>query len=169
MKKLAILVCVSSFLVLFSTQELSAISKENPCGERKNIIVLSIKKEKLYLCGAKGLEGTFRVSLGKNGAGKQQQGDNKTPLGIYTIGQTRDSEKFHLFIPIGYPTQEQKKKGFTGGDIGIHGPWQPLSWLGWLNTLLNWTQGCIAVGSNKDIEEISEWVKQNKPKTIYIE
>ena len=102
------------------------------------------------------------------GWGKKKQGDNKTPIGRYVISEPRPSSKFYIFIPIGYPTLEQKQQGYTGSAIGIHGPWQPLKWLGRLNTIANWTQGCIAVGRNSDIKKISLWIKNNNPQFVYI-
>jgi murein L,D-transpeptidase YafK len=114
-------------------------------------------------------EGVYPVSIGKKGVGKKKKGDNKTPLGKYALGKPRSSKKFHIFIPIGYPTAEQKQQGYTGSAIGIHGPSQPWRWLGGLNTLFNVTQGCVMVGHNEDIEEISAWASRNRPEFVFIE
>ena len=83
----------------------------------------------MWLCQENKPVGEYKVALGKGGINKIKQGDNKTPLGEYTLGIPRPSSRFGTFIPIGYPTQEQISKGYTGGDIGVHGPYRFLSGL----------------------------------------
>ncbi len=63
-----------------------------------------------------------KVSLGRGGLEKSVQGDRKTPMGTYSIGAPRPSKRFFIFIPIGYPSEKQRVNGFTGGDVGVHGP-----------------------------------------------
>lgn len=155
-------------LVLLPSSQLSASSDETICLMESPSIVVTVKTEKMHLCNGKHLFKTYSISRGKKGWGKKKQGDKKTPIGCYPIGKPRTSKKFHIFIPIGYPTQEQKQQGYTGSAIGIHGPYQPLRWLGRLNNLLNWTQGCIAVGRNSDINDISKWIIDKNPKYILI-
>ncbi len=146
-----------------------ASSTEDMCTGRADSIVVLLEKERLYLCSKDKTEGEYLVSIGRNGGGKKKRGDRKTPVGRYTLGTPRPSEKYHIFIPVGYPTREQKEKGYTGSAIGIHGPRQSFRWLGRLNTLFNWTQGCIAVAKNREIEEIARWVKRVRPGLVYIE
>lgn len=168
MVKRIITITFVTLLLCIPAQSVYARSKLNPCVNRDYSIVVSTKAEMLYLCGSNRPVGAFVISIGKNGPGKFKQGDKKTPIGRYTVGEPRPSSKFHMFIPIGYPTDGQKKLGFTGGDLGIHGPWKPFRRLGDLNTIINWTTGCIAVGSNREIEAISKWVRMMRPEYIYI-
>jgi murein L,D-transpeptidase YafK len=79
------------------------------------------------------------------------------------------SERFGTFVPISYPTAEQRRRGFTGSDIGIHGPDRRFRRLGRLTTWADWTAGCIAVGSDDEIDEIALWVEQHEPSEILIE
>ncbi|MBA2652959.1 MAG: L,D-transpeptidase [Tatlockia sp.] len=109
---------------------------------------------------------TFKVALGYRGVGKKQVGDNKTPIGLYGLAQPRKSTQFKVFIPILYPTSKQSAEGYTGRDVGIHGPTQ--SWLSWLNNLPNATLGCIAVGKNNYIEYVANWVKTNPGTKVLI-
>ncbi len=78
------------------------------------------------------------------------------------------SGRFFTFIPIGYPTPIQKEQGYTGSDVGVHGPFHYLSWLMMLNTWVNWTNGCVAVGSSDEISEIAEWVRDHHVSSITI-
>ena len=79
------------------------------------------------------------------------------------------SAKYGLFIPIGYPTAEQRAQGFTGSAVGIHGPNRGLRWLGKLNNLLDTTDGCIGVATDPEMAVIADWVRQKRATTIVIE
>lgn len=102
----------------------------------------------------------YTVSFGRGGTDKHIQGDSRTPIGRYRLGAPRESERFFIFIPIGYPTAQQKAQGYTGGDVGLHGPIDYLNWIGDLNTWVNWTDGCVAVANEYEISEIATWVRQ---------
>lgn len=110
----------------------------------------------------------YRVSLGSGGIDKRLEGDRKTPIGIYTLGQPKASDRFGTFIPVGYPTAAQKAAGFTGADVGIHGPDRAFQFLGDITVMINWTAGCIALGYDLEINEIKDWVKLKHPKFIQI-
>ncbi|MBK7893061.1 MAG: L,D-transpeptidase family protein [Bdellovibrionales bacterium] len=110
----------------------------------------------------------YDLSLGLFGIGKTKEGDWRTPTGTYSLAMPRPSDKFGIFMEIGYPTKEQREKGFTGGDVGIHGPKRMLRCAGFLNVVVDWTQGCLAVASDGFIKEIAQFVKQNKVKEITI-
>lgn len=58
-------------------------------------------------------------------------------------------------IPDGYPTRDQEARGFTGNAIGIHGlvRWSRRAGSG--NTAVDWTLGCVAVGSDAEIDAIA--------------
>jgi len=66
------------------------------------------------------------VSIGKKGGGKKSTGDNKTPLGIYTILETlHDDDLPELYgngaYTLDYPNTWDTEKGYTGYGIWIHG------------------------------------------------
>lgn len=109
---------------------------------------------------------TFKVALGYKGVGKKHAGDNKTPIGLYALSQPRKSTLFKVFIPIRYPTPSQLAEGYTGRDVGIHGPTQ--SSFSWFNKLPYSTRGCIAVGKNNYIEYVANWVKTNPGTKVLI-
>ena len=122
----------------------------------------------LYLCKNGQAVANYDLSLGLFGIGKTKEGDWRTPIGTYSLAMPRPSDKFGIFMEIGYPTKEQREKGFTGGDVGIHGPKRMLRCAGFLNVVVDWTQGCLAVASDGFIKEIAQFVKQNRVKEITI-
>lgn len=38
-----------------------------------------------------------------------------------------------------------------------------------MTTRYNWTSGCIAVGTDEDISEIAQWIKEQKVSKIFIQ
>ena len=148
--------------------ELCHGEKINPCEGHKTAILVDTKQHKMWLCQENKPVGEYKVAIGKSGINKIKQGDNKTPLGEYALGIPRSSSRFGIFIPIGYPTQEQISKGYTGSDIGVHGPYRFFKWLGNATVWSDWTQGCIAVGTYKAISEIARWVKEQKAGKIIV-
>jgi len=144
-------------------------SDGDPCMDRGVAIQVDTQAGILRLCRANATYKQFPVAVGSGGRGKGAEGDQKTPLGRYALGSPRASAKFHLFIPVCYPTAEQRRQGATGGDVGVHGPKRGLRWAGKANTWLNWTRGCIAVASDEAIAEIAAWVRREKPAWIHLE
>lgn len=122
----------------------------------------------LNICERGNVIKTFRVAIGYRGVGKKKAGDNKTPIGLYRLARPRKSSQFKVFIPILYPTSQQMAKGYTGRDVGLHGPTQSSKWLSWVNNLPAATRGCIAVGKNNYIEYVANWVKANPGAKVLI-
>jgi murein L,D-transpeptidase YafK len=143
-------------------------TKEDPCEGDEAAILINTKKHRLLLCWEHTTVGTYGVAIGKGGTPKRKRGDNKTPLGSYALGKPRPSKRYGTFIPVGYPTWKQRNRGYTGSAIGIHGPDRSFAWLGPLTILSDWTQGCIAVGTDDSIEKIAAWVEKNDVKLVHI-
>lgn len=102
---------------------------------------------------------TYCIALGRDPVGpKTQEGDQKTPEGIYQITGRNPESAFHLSLRISYPNAadvaQAEARGVNAGfDIMIHGlpngttdPDSP-RWRA------DWTAGCIAV-SDAEIAEI---------------
>lgn len=136
-------------------------SAAGDCARQANAVVVNVDTHRLSLCQNERVQESYTVSLGSGGVGKQKEGDHRTPLGVFALGVPRPSTEFLLFIPVGYPTAEQRKAGFTGGDIGIHGPKRGWSFLGRLANWKDWTRGCIAINSDDGIREVADWVARN--------
>lgn len=122
-------------------------------------------------------------SVGRGGVGPdRQQGDNRTPLGEFTIRWVNLESQFHRFLGFDYPTYPHIRRGYEqglishteylelgaaakagrvprqdsrlGGYIGIHGlgPANPD-----LHNAVNWTRGCIAL-TDAEIEQLMTYV-----------
>ena len=133
-----------------------------------NGINVHTSKRILNICKHGTVIKTFKVALGYKGVGKKHAGDNKTPIGLYSLAHPRKSNKFKVFIPIHYPTSKQLAAGYSGRDVGIHGPTQSSSFFNWLNNLPYSTRGCIAVGKNNYLEYVANWVKANPGAKVLI-
>ena len=111
---------------------------------------------------------TYDITLGGNPQGhKIQEGDERTPEGLYKISGRNPNSNFHLSLRVSYPNEQDiaqaKKRGVSpGGDIMIHGVGDGFGWMGSLHRVLNWTDGCIAV-TNYEIEEIWNLVRDGTP------
>lgn len=141
----------------------------DPCAGRKTTILADTDLQVLFLCKDGKTIADYDFAMGTGGVGKKDFGDRKTPLGVYKLEGPRVSgEGFKTFIPIGYPTTEQVKRGYTGRAIGIHGPARIPSCWGFLNTIVNWTAGCLAVASDTQIKEIGRFVVENRVNEITI-
>lgn len=114
---------------------------------------------------------TYRAAMGRGGAGpKTYEGDRKTPEGRYRIDSRHRSERFHRFLHVSYPNEDDraryrraKLRGAVpegrgiGKDIGIHGESdEPL--VRALRNRVDWTLGCIAV-SDEAAEELFRAVR----------
>jgi L,D-transpeptidase catalytic domain len=139
-----------------------------PCPAAGTLVQVDTKTRFLSLCRNGRLDGRFRIARGHGGVNKQREGDRKTPLGSYTLAPARASSRFHLFLPVAYPSLEQRGRGYTGSDIGIHGPHVAFSWLGHATVWVNWTEGCIAVATHGEIEQIARWVRETGATEILI-
>lgn len=133
-----------------------------------NGINVHTTKRILNICQHGTVIKTFKVALGYNGVGKKRAGDNKTPIGLYHLAHPRKSTQFKVFIPILYPTPKQLAAGYTGRDVGIHGPAQSSGLFSWFSNLPYSTRGCIAVGKNNYIEYVANWIKNNPATKVLI-
>jgi hypothetical protein len=138
-----------------------------PCRPGETAVLVQVSAHVLELCQDGRSIASHRVALGSGGIGKRVQGDGKTPLGLYPLGPPRPSPSFGTFVPVGYPTAAQQKLGFTGSAVGIHGPAR--GWGGALSTRVDWTAGCIAVGTDAEIGSISAWIRAHHVKAVRIE
>lgn len=144
-----------------------------PCAADETYVHVRRAEHVLYLCARGQAEGSYPVTLGKMDGAKQREGDHRTPLGRYRLERPRRSDKFRWFVAVGYPSPEQRARGFTGSAVGIHGPPRKLAGLGlrvpgWI-LALDWTEGCVAVGSDAEIDAIVSWLERTRACTIVID
>lgn len=111
---------------------------------------------------------TFKIALGVDPLGdKEQEGDQKTPEGLYHLDQRNPQSDFFLSIRISYPNStdrsEAKRKGRDpGGQIMIHGQPNVPRYSSAYYSKEDWTNGCIAV-SNSDMIDIWLMTPNNVP------
>jgi len=102
---------------------------------------------------------TYRIALGRSPLGaKQEEGDMKTPEGIYKIDGRNPQSSFHLALHISYPSDDDDKRAAARGvsagfDIMIHGIQNGRGWIGAFHRWNDWTAGCIAV-TDEEIDEL---------------
>lgn len=105
----------------------------------------------------------YAVVFGANPVGhKQQEGDERTPEGVYVLDYKKSDSAFYKAIHISYPNETDQLRAKNlgvdpGGFIMIHGQRNGLSWLSGLTQMFNWTDGCIAV-TNAEMDEIWQLV-----------
>jgi len=102
---------------------------------------------------------TFRIALGPAPDGdKKEEGDQKTPEGIYMLDARNPDSDYFLSIHISYPNDgdrtEARASGVDpGGQIMIHGQPNVPTFSQAYYAREDWTNGCIAV-SNSDMIDI---------------
>lgn len=105
---------------------------------------------------------SFNVALGFAPIGdNQQEGDGKTPEGLFKVNRRNQNSSYHLSLGLDYPQAEDlahaKDLGIDpGGDIFIHG--QPNTLGGVLILPGDWTAGCIAI-SDAEMEALWQLVE----------
>jgi L,D-transpeptidase catalytic domain len=129
-------------------------------------IVVETGAHRLVLCEREREVAAFSVRLGRGGVGKTAEGDGKTPLGTYPLGEPRKSDRYGTFIAIGYPTPDQRRRGFTGGDVGVHGPHRWVRWLGSLVNSFDSSNGCVGLATDREMASIAAWVRTVHAQTI---
>ena len=111
---------------------------------------------------------TYRVALGGAPTGaKEQEGDQRTPEGIYRIDFHKEDSDYHLALHVSYPEQRDIERAAAAGvppgsDIMIHGIRNGRGWIGSFHRRSDWTAGCIAV-TDFEIEEIFRAVPDGTP------
>jgi murein L,D-transpeptidase YafK len=128
------------------------------------------------------------VAIGRSPVGtKLARGDQRTPEGNYRVSGPAHRSRFHLLIPIDYPSRRDADAALArgaitpgeharilarrsqdrpppqdtalGGHLGLHG--EGREWLGESDGL-DWTFGCIAM-SDAEIEFLAQRVRRGTP------
>jgi len=114
------------------------------------LIEKSARRLTASLNGAVVMEADVALGFAPEGD-KHQEGDGKTPVGIFRIDRRNPQSAFHLSLGINYPQPDDIERARSsgidpGGDIFIHG--QPNGITGF--TLPgDWTAGCIALSNSE--------------------
>ncbi len=112
----------------------------------------------MYFYRGDTVEKVYQIAIGANGGQKQRVGDNRTPVGNFSVQQIQDSRAWTYDFGDGKgPIRgaygpwfiRLRTPGWRG--IGIHGTHDPDS----IGTMI--TQGCVRL-RNEDVEELREKV-----------
>ncbi|SRR6266568_3383957 len=139
-----------------------------PSAMKADRVVVLKKERNLVLMRQGEILKSYKVALGGAPIGpKQQEGDHKTPEGLYLLDRRNAKSKFYRSLHVSYPdakdTAQAAKRGIRpGGDIMIHGLPNGFGWLGSTHLTRDWTDGCIAV-TNQEMDEIWRAVNDGTP------
>lgn len=135
-------------------------------------VVVEKAKRSMHLMQNGRVLKSYRVALGQDPEGhKVQQGDSRTPEGVYIIDFRREQSRFNLALRVSYPNAQDRQfaaaRGVDpGGEIYIHGqPTGGVSATRLAKTGPDWTDGCIAV-TNPEMSEIWALVRDGTPVEI---
>jgi lipoprotein-anchoring transpeptidase ErfK/SrfK len=169
-------VCLFAALAAFA-----AIVQAQPQSSR---VVVDTAALKLFVMRGDEVVATFdNISIGSNGTTRLKRvADERTPLGDYRIREIRDSDRFHRFLALDYPTLADAERALAdgridralferirrawqrgetppqdtplGGHLGLHGIGEGSPEI---HADFNWTNGCIAL-TNEQIDALIEHV-----------
>lgn len=137
--------------------------------ETKYAVIVELDHSRLYIFknnnGVPTFVKDYYATIGKEGADKYVEGDNKTPIGVYNITRfIDDAELPDLYgsgaFPINYPNNWDRRLGKTGYGIWLHGTptstysRPPLS-----------SEGCVAI-SNDDFTNLRSFINIKRSPVI---
>lgn len=140
--------------------------------DQRYVILVDTVRSRLFIYENAGqtprLITDFYISQGKAGSNKVREGDNKTPLGVYTIVDLLPKHKLtdfygSLALPLDYPNEWDKRQGRTGHGIWLHGiPSNQIS------RPPKASEGCVVL-SNADIDKLQRYVKVGNTPVVITE
>lgn len=106
------------------------------------------------------LNGSYYMSIGRQGTGKQRFGDKRTPLGAYFVTEQLDTSQLHekygvTAFPIDYPNAWDHRNNRDGDGIWVHGVDPEKGQRPEFDT-----DGCIAL-SNEDLSTLAPMFQDN--------
>ncbi len=141
-------------------------------GSYRHALVVDASRSRLYVyenrAGLPFRVADFYVTIGKSGAGKQKEGDNRTPIGIYTISRFKTPRELTDFYGSGaftlsYPNEWDTRQGRNGHGIWIHGsPGNTYS------RSPRASEGCVVL-ANDDLTRLGQYVEVGKTPVVIAE
>lgn len=138
----------------------------------RHALVIDASRSRLYVYANRaGLPirvADFYVTIGKAGAGKQQEGDNRTPIGIYSVSSFRSPRELTDFYGSGaftlsYPNEWDTRQGRNGHGIWIHG-----SPSNTYSRAPRASEGCVVL-ANDDLTRLGQYIQIGKTPVIIAE
>ncbi len=130
-------------------------------GDHPYVLVADLKQGRLYVYenndGRPELVRDYYMSVGSAGYGKQVEGDNKTPVGVYHVNRYIEGKRLpDLYgkgaFPVNYPNRYDRFLKRTGYGIWLHGtPSTTYARAPWTS------EGCFVL-SNDDLLDAAQFV-----------
>ncbi|MGL5429514.1 MAG: L,D-transpeptidase family protein [Vibrio sp.] len=136
-----------------------------------DLVKVDKSKRRIYLLEQGKVIREYRIALGQSPKGhKQQEGDQRTPEGEYSLDFILEDSSFYRSMHISYPNAQDlhfaQLRGINpGGDIKIHGIKNGDNRDPAFIQSFDWTNGCIAL-TNQEMDEFLNLVKPGTPITI---
>lgn len=134
-------------------------------GDHEFVVVADMQDGRLYLYknnnGVPELIRDYYMTVGSAGYGKEIEGDNKTPIGVYNINRYIEGRALpDLYgkgaFPVNYPNRYDRYLNRTGYGIWLHGtPSDTYARSPWAS------EGCFVL-SNDDLLDIGQYVSAEK-------
>lgn len=134
-------------------------------GQHSHVLVADMLHGRLYVYknenGDPRLVRDYYLSVGSAGFGKQIEGDNKTPVGVYQFNDFIEGKKLpDLYgkgaFPVNYPNRFDRYLNRTGYGIWLHGtPSDTYARSPWAS------EGCFVL-SNDDLLDIAQYISVEK-------
>jgi murein L,D-transpeptidase YafK len=136
---------------------------------QKHALVVDASRSTLYVFenikGEPHYVTDFYISIGKSGADKANEGDKRTPIGVYYIKDSLPAKSLTDFygtgaFPLNYPNEWDVKHGRNGSGIWIHGTPSdtysrpPLA-----------SSGCVVL-ANDDLNQLSRLLQIGKTPVV---
>jgi murein L,D-transpeptidase YafK len=138
----------------------------------RHALVVDASRSRLYVyenrAGLPLRVADFYVTIGKAGAGKQKEGDNRTPTGIYAVSGFKSPRELTDFYGSGaftlsYPNEWDTRQGRNGHGIWIHGsPSNNYS------RTPRASEGCVVL-ANDDLTRLGQYIETGKTPVIIAE
>lgn len=134
-------------------------------GRTECVLAADLGRGRLYVFRRRGgdfeLSGDLYIVSGREGAGKTREGDERTPIGVYSIVGHIPEKRLPEFYGAGaltldYPNEWDQRRGRTGSGIWIHGTPR--------ETLVRpprSSRGCLAL-ANEDFLWLAKQVRPGK-------
>ena len=125
------------------------------------ILSIDLQQSRLFVFanerGVPRLLHNYYISMGRGGAGKHQEGDLRTPLGVYFVQSflpaiQLDDKYGAGAYPLNYPNAWDKFQQRTGSGIWLHGTRS-----GTYNRPPLASEGCVVLPNN-DLEEVGAYI-----------
>jgi murein L,D-transpeptidase YafK len=115
------------------------------------------KKIKTYICGVGSVQDGH----------KKEEGDNRTPEGLYALSSKTNVSSYYKNFHINYPNAKDiaraKKRGVKpGGEIKIHGYADSKGNETEMNTRFTYTWGCVSL-TNTEMDELYKYLPVPSP------